>query len=326
LREITFREAVREALAEEMDRDGRVFLMGEDIALYGGCFGVTKGLLERFGHKRVINTPLSEAAITGVAVGAALYGLRPVAEIMFMDFVTLALDQLANHAAKFHYSYGGQGSVPMVVRTAFGAGKRYGPTHSQSLEAWLAHVPGLKVVAPSSPGDAKGLMVSAIRDNNPVIFLEHKLLYDVKGPVQDPCKPVPLCHPTIVRQGTDVTLVSYSRGVIVSLEASAELERLGYSAEVIDLRTISPLDSKLLVESARKTGRVVVVTEDTLSFGVSAEIAAKVSEEAFGYLDAPVARIAMPDIPIPFSRTMEDMATPSTEKVVEASLKVLENA
>ena len=323
-REMYFTEALREALAEEMRRDPNVFLMGEDMGVYGGCFGVTRGLLEEFGPDRVRDTPISEASIEGLAVGAAILGARPVVEVMFMDFVTLAMDQLVNHAAKFHYMYGEQARVPLVLRCPAGAGRAYGATHSQSLEAWFMHVPGLKVVAPSTAADAKGLLKSAIRDDNPVIFLENKLLYQSREPVPEHNYLIPLGHARCVREGTDVTIVAYSRMAREAEKAAAALAEEGISAEVIDLRTLVPLDIVTVVNSVVKTGRVILAEEGTLTGGVGAELGMRIFESAWDSLDAPIRRVAMPDIPIPFAPELEAAVLPSAVDIVLAARELVD--
>jgi pyruvate/2-oxoglutarate/acetoin dehydrogenase E1 component len=322
--ELRFGQAINRALADAMAEDSSVILLGEDIAGPGGPFGVTRGLLDRFGPERVRNTPISEAAIVGASVGAAMTGLRPVVEIMFMDFVTLAMDQIANHAAKFHYMYGPQACVPLVIRTPAGGGRSYGATHSQSLEAWFLHVPGLKVITPATPADAKGLLKSAIRDDNPVLCVEHKLLYATTGPVPDGDVTVPLGQAAIRREGRDVTLVAYSYYVGVALQAAEALARDGIEAEVVDLRTLVPLDTAAVLDSVRKTGRLVCIEEGTRTGGVGAEIAARVAEEAYEYLDAPIRRVATPDIPIPFSPVLEDAALPKVDGIVHTVLELLQ--
>lgn len=324
MRELTYWQAVQEALREEMVRDPRVFLMGEDIGVYGGAFGATRGLLAEFGAERVRCTPISEATIVGAGIGAAVTGMRPVVEIMFMDFVTLAMDQIANHAAKFRYMYGPQARVPLVIRTPAGGGRSYGATHSQSLEAWFLHVPGLKVIAPATPADAKGLLKSAIRDDNPVLCVEHKLLYATTGPVPDGDVTEPLGQAAIRREGTDVTLVTYSYYVGVALQAAEALARDGIEAEVVDLRTLVPLDTEAVLDSVRKTGRLVCIEEGTRTGGVGAEIAARVAEEAYEYLDAPIRRVATPDIPIPFSPVLEDAALPKVDGIIRTVTELLQ--
>ncbi|MFI5394212.1 MAG: alpha-ketoacid dehydrogenase subunit beta [Candidatus Binatia bacterium] len=324
MRELTYWQGIQEALREEMVRDRRVFLMGEDIGVYGGAFGATRGLLAEFGAERVRCTPISEATIVGAGIGAAVTGMRPVVEIMFMDFVTLAMDQIANHAAKFHYMYGPQACVPLVIRTPAGGGRSYGATHSQSLEAWFLHVPGLKVITPATPADAKGLLKSAIRDDNPVLCVEHKLLYATTGPVPDGDVTVPLGQAAIRREGMDVTLVAYSYYVGVALQAAEALARDGIEAEVVDLRTLVPLDTEAVLDSVRKTGRLVCIEEGTRTGGVGAEIAARVAEEAYEYLDAPIRRVATPDIPIPFSPVLEEAALPKVDGIIHTVLELLQ--
>ena len=316
--ELTYAEAIRRALIEELTRDERVILIGEDIAHYGGAFRVTHDLVEPFGPERVINTPISENSFCGVAVGAALTGLRPVVEIMFMDFITLAMDQLVNHAAKLRYIYGGQVCVPLVVRCPSGAGRGYGASHSQSLEAWFMHAPGIKVAAPSTPADAYGLLKGAIRDDNPVVFLESKLLYGTKGHVPDDGDALPLGQAAIVREGHDVTLIAYSRMTPLALEAADALDDRGISAEVVDLRTLSPLDADTFVASVARTHRAVIVEEDTRQAGVGAEIAAVLADRAFAQLDSPIRRVACEDVPIPCSPSLEQAILPSVDKVVAA--------
>jgi len=327
MREVTIRDALREALREEMRRDKSVFLLGEDIGRYwGGAFGVTKGLAEEFGDERVRDTPISENAIIGVGVGAAITGMRPVAEIMFGDLTALAVDQICNQAAKIRYMFGGQVGVPLVIRTPFGAGVNIASHHSQSLEAWFMHTPGLFVAAPSTPYDAKGLLKTAIRGSNPVLFVEHKLLYPVKGLVPDEEYAVPFGVGEVKREGNDVTVVATLYMVHKALNAAEQLYKEGISAEVVDPRTLSPLDTKSIVESVKKTGRLVVVTEDCKTAGVSAEIAAVVAEEALDYLDAPIKRVAEPDTPIPFSPSMEKFVIPSETSIVQAVKKVVSKA
>jgi len=319
MRETTVRDALREALREEMQRDKRVFLLGEDIGRYwGGAFGVTKGLAEEFGDERVRDTPISESAIIGVGVGAAITGMRPVAEIMFGDLSALAMDQICNQAAKIRYMFGGQVNVPLVIRTPFGAGVNIASHHSQSLEAWFMHTPGLYVAVPSTPYDAKGLLKTAIRGHNPVFFVEHKLLYPVKGLIPDEDYTVPFGVADVKREGEDVTIVATLYMVHKALAAAEQLSKEGISTEVVDPRTLSPLDKKAIVKSVKKTGRMVVVTEDCKTVGVSAEIAAIVAEEALDYLDAPIKRVAEPDTPIPFSPSLEQFVIPNEKIIVKA--------
>lgn len=323
MRELSGAEALREALREEMARDERVFLIGEDIGVYGGAFGVTLGLLEEFGEERVRSTPISEAAIIGASVGAALLGMRPVAEIMFLDFITLGMDQLVNQAAKIRYMFGGQVKVPMVVRAPGGSGTGAAAQHSQSLEAWFAHVPGLKVVMPSCPADAKGLLKSAIRDENPVVFLEHKLLYRMKGPVPEGDYVVPLGKAAVRREGRDLTVVATSIMVGKALAAAERLAAEGVELEVIDPRTLAPLDRKTILESVKKTGRLMVVHEAHRTGGFGGEIIASVVEsEAFDYLDSPVVRLAGKDAPLPYNPRLERSAVPQEDDIVAAARRM----
>lgn len=316
-REITFAEAVREALAEEMRRDSRVFILGEDVAEAGTPFKVLSGLVEEFGPKRVLDTPISEAGFTGIAVGAAITGLRPVVDIMFGDFITLTMDQMVNQAAKMHYMSGGKLKVPMVLRTTLGATRRSAAQHSQSLHAWFSHVPGLKVVLPSTPYDAKGLLKTAIRDDNPVAFFEDKLMFKEKGLVPNEEYTIPFGVAEIKRGGRDVTLVATSSMVQVALAAADRLADSGLLAEVIDPRTLFPLDKQTLIESAKKTGRVLVLDEGYERYGVTGELASVISEGAFYYLDAPVKRMGAKDVPVPFSPVLEDLTVPTPESVIE---------
>src|ERR1700726_1749156 len=318
-REITFAEAIREALAEEMRRDSRVFILGEDVAEAGTPFKVLSGLVEEFGTKRVVDTPISEAGFTGLAVGAAMTGLRPVVDIMFGDFITLTMDQMANQAAKVHYMSGGRWRVPMVMRTTLGAARRSAAQHSQSLHAWFSHVPGLKVVLPSTPYDAKGLLKTAIRDENPVVFFEDKMMFKMKGPVPEEEYTIPLGVADIKREGRDVTIVGTSSMVQVALGAANLLAEIGISAEVIDPRTTWPLDEGTLIESAKKTSRAIVVDEGYARYGVTAEIAAVIAEGAFYSLEAPVKRMGAMHVPIPFSPPLEDMTVPTEESVFAAA-------
>ena len=322
MREITYAEAIREALCEEMRADPRVFLLGEDIGIYGGAFGVTKGMVQEFGEERVRDTPLSEHAITGAAAGAAMTGMRPVVEIMFSDFLTIALEQLANQAAKACYQFGGQVSVPMVLRTAGGSGTGAAAQHSQSLEALVCHVPGLKVVIPSTPYDAKGLLKSSIKDPNPVVFIEQKLLYRQKGPVPDPADAydIPLGVADIKRAGKDITIVTYGRMVARCLEAAGTLSAEGTDGEVIDIRTLVPLDRACIIRSVKKTGRVMIVHEACQTGGFGAEVAAVIADsEAFFHLDAPIRRVAGLDVPIPYNPVLEASVVPTVGKIVAAA-------
>jgi pyruvate dehydrogenase E1 component beta subunit len=319
VREITFAQAVREALAEEMRRDPRVFILGEDVAEAGTAFKVLTGLVEEFGPRRVLDTPISEAGITGLAVGAAMTGMRPVVDIMFGDFVTLAMDQIANQAAKVHYMSGGKLLVPMVVRTTMGATRRSAAQHSQSLHAWVSHVPGLKVALPATPYDAKGLLKAAIRDDNPVIIFEDKMMYQTRGPVPEEEYTIPLGVADVKRAGDDITIVATSSMVAVALAAAEHLAADGISAEVIDPRTTVPLDADTLIASARKTGRALVVDEGYQRYGVTAEIASVIADGAFYDLEAPVKRIGAMDVPIPFSPVLEDLTVPTAESVAQVA-------
>jgi pyruvate dehydrogenase E1 component beta subunit len=317
-RELTFAQAVREALAEEMRRDQRVCIFGEDVAEAGTPFKVLAGLVQEFGRERVVDTPISEAGFTGMGIGAAMTGLRPVVDIMFGDFLTLTMDQLVNQAAKVHYMSGGTWKVPMVLRTTLGATRRSAAQHSQSLHAWLSHVPGLKVAMPSTPYDAKGLLKTAIRDENPIIFFEDKMMYQVKGPVPVEEYTIPFGVADVKRAGEDITIVATSSMVQVALGAAEMLEKAGISAEVIDPRTTWPLDEKTLVESAKKTSRAMVVDEGYGRYGVTGEIASVIAEGAFYSLDAPVKRLGAMHVPIPFSPPLEDMTVPTERTVFEA--------
>jgi acetoin:2,6-dichlorophenolindophenol oxidoreductase subunit beta len=318
-RELTLAEAIREALAEEMRRDDRVFVIGEDVAEAGTPFKVLSGLVGEFGVKRVIDTPISEPGFTGIAVGAAMTGMRPVVDIMFGDFITLIMDQMVNQAAKIHYMSGGRFTVPMVLRTTLGATRRSAAQHSQSLHALFSHIPGLKVVMPSTPADAKGLLKSAIRDENPVAFFEHKMMYRLKGPVPEGEYTIPFGVADIKRSGKDITMVATSNMVPVALSAAEQLSKKGIEAEVVDPRTIFPLDKKTLVESAKKTGRALVIDEGYTRFGITAEIASVISEGAFYFLDAPVKRVGAMDVPIPFSPVLEDLTVPDAAMVAAAA-------
>jgi pyruvate/2-oxoglutarate/acetoin dehydrogenase E1 component len=318
-REITMGEAIFEALAEEMTRDSRVFIMGEDVAEAGTTFKVLSGLVDKFGPDRVLDTPISEAGFTGIGVGAAMTGLRPVVDIMFGDFAGLIMDQMVNQAAKVHYMSGGRWSVPMVLRTTLGATRRSAAQHSQSLHAWFCHIPGLKVVLPSTPYDAKGLLKSAIRDPNPVLFYEDKVQYRMKGPVPDGDYVIPLGVADVKRLGTDITIIATSSMVNVALGAAKLLEEYDISAEVVDPRTLWPLDEATLIASARKTHRVIVVDEGYERYGVTAELAAVIQENAFFDLEAPVKRIGAMHVPIPFSPSLEDATVPTEESVFDAA-------
>ncbi len=316
-REITFAEAVREALAEEMRRDPNVFIMGEDVAEAGTPFKVLSGLVEEFGTERVMDTPISEPGFTGMGVGAAMTGMRPVIDIMFGDFLTLTMDQIVNQAAKIHYMSGGKMKAPIVFRTTMGATRRSAAQHSQSLQAWVSHVPGLKVAIPSTPYDAKGLMKSAIRDDNPVVFIEDKMMFKLKGLVPEEEYTIPFGMADIKRPGEDITLVATSSMVQVALGAADKLSQIGISAEVIDPRTTTPLDRQTFIESAKKTSRAIVIDEGYEAYGVTAEIASVIADGAFYYLDAPVKRMGAMDVPIPFSPVLEDLTVPTEDTVFE---------
>ena len=323
MREITYLEAVREAMTQEMERDKRVFLIGEDIGVYGGAFQVTHGMLKKFGPERIIDTPITELGIAGAATGAALIGMRPIAEIMFMDFTTLASEQLVNQAAKLRFMFGGKATVPMVLRTPAGSGTGAASHHSQSLENWFVHVPGLKVIMPSSPHDAKGLLVAAIRDDNPIIFVEHKLLYKVKGEVAKEPYTIPIGKADIKREGSDLTIIATSIMVPRALEAADKLAKEGIEAEVVDPRTLKPLDEETLVNSVIKTGRVLIVHEANKVGGYGGELAAVIAEsEAFDYLDAPIIRLGGRDMPIPYNRTLEKHTVPQVEDIYKAAGKL----
>ncbi|MCL5408438.1 MAG: alpha-ketoacid dehydrogenase subunit beta [Candidatus Omnitrophica bacterium] len=316
MREITYRQALNEALKEEMERDSTVFSAGEDIAIYGGAYGVTADLWKKFGDDRVKDTPISESAIVGIGIGAAMTGMRPVVEIMYIDFIPLCLEQIANQAAKIRYMFGGKTKVPLTIRTEGGTGRSLGAHHSQSLEAWLLHIPGLKVVMPSTSYDAKGLLKSAIRDDNPVIFIEHKMLYNIKGPVPEEEYTIPIGIADIKKEGKDVTILSYSRMMLFSLEAAKILEKDGINVEVIDLRTLLPLDMETIKKSIKKTNKVIIVEEDTKTGGTGAEVGMKIMEECFDYLDAPIKRIAGADVPMPKSPVLEKIAIPQIDDII----------
>ncbi len=321
-REISFAEAIREALAEEMRRDKRVYILGEDVAEAGTPFKVLSGLVEEFGTQRVLDTPISEAGFTGLGVGAAMTGLRPVVDIMFGDFITLTMDQMVNQAAKVHYMSGGKWKVPMVMRTTLGAARRSAAQHSQSLHAWFSHVPGLKVVLPSTPYDAKGLLKTAIRDDNPVVFFEDKMSYKLKGPVPVEEYTIPFGVADIKREGSDISLIATSSMVQVALGAASLLEEHGVSAEVVDPRTTWPLDENTLIESVKKTARAIVMDEGYGRYGVAAELVAVIAEGAFHYLDAPVKRMGAMHVPIPFSPPLEDATLPTEQGICDAALSM----
>lgn len=320
---LTYREACRQAIWEEMTRDPNVIIFGEDVALIGGTFAVTMGMLQEFGEDRVLDTPISEAAIIGAAAGAAMTGLRPIGELMFIDFVTVGMDQLVNQAAKWHYMTGGQVKLPMVIRAACGTGRRMAAQHSQNLEAWFTHVPGLKVIMPSCPSDMKGLLKAAIRDNNPVLFLEHKIMYNDEGEVPEGEYILPIGKADVKREGTDCTVVALSRMVGYTLKAAEILAAEGIRVEVVDPRTLKPLDIDTIVDSVKKTSRLAIVHEAAEFGGFGAEIATEVSVKAFTDLDAPILRICGQEAPIPFSPILEDASIPSVEKIVDGVRKLV---
>lgn len=324
MREITYVEAIREALFQKMSEDETVFLIGEDIGVYGGAFGATAGLIQQFGEDRVIDTPISEAGIAGACIGAALTGFRPVGEIQFMDFVTLSMEQLVLQAAKIRFMFGGKARVPMVLRTPAGSGTGAAAQHSESLEAWFVHVPGLKVVMPSTPYDAKGLLLASIADDNPVIFVEHKLLYKTKGDVPEEPYTVPLSQSEVKREGKDLTVIATSIMVPRSLEAADRLAEEGISLEVVDPRTLKPLDIEPMVRSVCKTGKALVVHEAPITGGFGGEIVAQLAaSEAFDYLDAPIRRLAGHDMPIPYNRELERRAVPQVEDIVREARRLV---
>ena len=323
MRKISYRDAVREAMVEEMRRDEKVFLMGEDIGVYDGAFGVSKGMIAEFGPERVRETPISEQAFVGAGVGAAITGMRPIVELMFSDFMTVCYDQIINQAAKMHFMFAGKVSVPMVIRTAAGGGTGAAAQHSQSLEQMYLHVPGLKVVVPSTPYDAKGLLKQAIRDNNPVIFLEQKKLYNVKGMVPDEDYTIPFGVADVKREGTDVSIFTYGRMVQMSLDVAEKLAEEGINVEVVDPRTLIPLDKELIFESVKKTGKLMLVNDAYKTGGFIGEIAAMVTEsEAFDYLDHPIVRLASEDVPVPYARVLEQAVLPDVEKIKAAIIKM----
>jgi pyruvate dehydrogenase E1 component beta subunit len=326
VREITFVEALNEALMQEMERDPNVIVMGEDVGVYGGIFGVTKGLLQKFGPDRVIDTPISEAGFIGAAVGAAAAGLRPVVELMFVDFFGVCMDQIYNQAAKMRYMFGGKIKIPVTIRTTIGGGLSAAAQHSQVLYSIFAHVPGLKVVVPSTPYDAKGLLITAIRDDNPKIFFEHKLLYGVRGPVPKEPYTIPFGVADVKMEGSDVTVVAVAYMVHEALKAANELKKEGISVEVIDPRTLVPFDKEAVIKSVKKTGRLVVVDEDYDRCGFASWVAAIVADECFGYLDAPIKRVTTPTVPIPFSPVLEKEILPNAEKIIKVVKEVVRKA
>ena len=320
---ITYREALKEALREEMHRDDRIFLMGQDIAGFGGAYKVTEGLYDEFGPRRVKDTPIAEEGIVGAGIGAAMVGLRPVVEIMTINFVLVAYDQIVNNAAKINYMFGGQDCVPLVIRTPQGAGHQLGAQHSQNFDVSFAYIPGLIVVTPAVPADAKGLLKTALRQNNPVVFIENLGLYNTKGPVPEGEFLIPFGKARIAREGSDLTIIAHSRTVPTAMEAANTLANDGVEAEVVDLRSLRPLDVDTIVQSVRKTNRVVIVGEEWRTFGVGAEIAATIQEHAFDYLDAPIARVNTAEVPMPYSKPLEQAALPHPEAVVQAARGLL---
>lgn len=316
--EITYREALRDALIEEMDHDPDVLVMGEEVGVFQGAYKVTEGLLDRFGEKRVVDTPIAEEGFIGIGAGAAMTGLRPVVELMTINFGMVAMDQIANHAAKISYMFGGRLKCPMVIRAPGGGGQQLTAQHSHSLDVWFAYIPGLKVVAPAVPADAKGMLKTAIRDDNPVMFLEHLALYNTRGVVPEGEHTVPFGEADVKRVGSDVTLIAHSRMALFALQAAAQLSEEGISAEVIDLRSIRPLDVETLVHSVQKTNHCVIAEEEHRSFGVNAEVAATIYEEAFDHLDAPIGRVGGVEVPMPYSKPLEQAVIPGPESIVDA--------
>ncbi|HQN04033.1 MAG TPA: alpha-ketoacid dehydrogenase subunit beta [Anaerolineaceae bacterium] len=320
---ITMREAISQAVWEEMERDPDVFIMGQEVGVWGGTYAVTKGFYDHFGPRRVRDTPIAESAIVGAAIGSALTGLRPVAELMTINFAFVAMDHIVNEAAKLHYMFGGQMVLPLVIRTVGGGGRQLGATHSQTPDAIFAHFPGLKVVSPGTPADAKGLLKAAIRSQDPVMFIEHATLYQMRGEVPEGDYVVPIGKSVVQRPGRDVTIVTYSKMLEVSLKAADKLSQEGIEAEIVDLRTLRPLDMEPVIESFKKTNRAVVVEEGWPSYGVGAEISSRIYEQAFDYVDAPVKRVAQMEVPLPYNRTLEQMAIPNADDIIAAVKEVL---
>lgn len=321
---ISYRQALHDALREELLRDEDVFLIGEEIGLFEGSYKITAGLLDEFGPKRVRDTPIAEEGFTGAAIGAAMVGLRPVVEIMTINFSLLALDQIVNHAAKIYGMFGGQARVPLVIRTPGGGGQQLGATHSQNIELYYAFVPGMKVVAPSTPADAKALMLAAVRDDDPVLVLENLALYNTTGEVPDDLAPAEIGRAAVTREGRDITVVAYSRMAVVALEAAEELAQDGIEVEVVDLRSLRPLDRYTIIASVKKTNCAVTLEDDWLTYGIGAEIAATISDGAFDWLDAPVRRVAMAEVPMPYAKTLEEAALPSVHDAVAAIRETLD--
>jgi pyruvate dehydrogenase E1 component beta subunit len=320
---ITMREAISQALMEEMDRDPSVFIMGEEVGVWGGSYAVTKGFYDKYGPQRVKDTPIAENAIIGGAIGAAMVGQRPVAELMTINFAFSAMDYIVNQAAKLHYMFGGQFTLPLVIRAVGGGGRQLGATHSQTPDAIFAHFPGLKVVAPGTPADAKGLLKAAIRSNDPVLFIEHATMYQTRGEVPDGDFIIPIGQSKVQREGKDVTIVTYSKGLELSMKAADELAKEGIQAEIVDLRSLRPLDMGPVLESFKKTNRAVIVEEGWKSYGVGSEVASRIYEEAFDYIDAPVKRVAQKEVPLPYNRNLEQAALPQAEDVIAAVKEVL---
>ncbi|MGD0750505.1 MAG: alpha-ketoacid dehydrogenase subunit beta [Anaerolineales bacterium] len=320
---ITMREAISQAMWEEMERDPNVFILGEEVGVWGGSYAVTKGFYDHFGGERVRDTPIAEAAIIGAAIGSAMTGLRPIAELMTINFAFAAMDHIVNQAAKLHYMFGGQFILPLVIRAVTGGGRQLGATHSQTPDAIFAHFPGLKVVSPGTPEDAKGLLKAAIRSNDPVLFLEHATLYQMRGEVPEGDYVIPIGKSKVQRPGKDVTIVTYSKGLEISMKAADELAKGGVEAEIVDLRSLRPLDMDEVIKSFKKTNRAVVVEEGWKSFGVGAEVSARIYEQAFDYVDAPVRRVAQKEVPLPYNRTLEQSALPQLEDVIAAVKEVL---
>jgi pyruvate dehydrogenase E1 component beta subunit len=320
---LSMREAISQAMWEEMERDPNVFILGEEVGVWGGSYAVTKGFYDHFGGERVRDTPIAEAAIIGATIGSAMTGLRPIAELMTINFAFAAMDHIVNEAAKLHYMFGGQFMLPLVIRAVTGGGRQLGATHSQTPDAVFAHFPGLKVVAPGTPEDAKGLLKAAIRSNDPVLFLEHATLYQVRGEVPEGDYVIPIGKSKVQRPGKDVTIVTYSKGLEISMKAADELAKEGIDVEIVDLRTLRPLDMEPVIESFKKTNRAVVVEEGWKSFGVGAEISARIYEQAFDYVDAPVRRVAQKEVPLPYNRTLEQSALPQMADVIAAVKEVL---
>jgi pyruvate dehydrogenase E1 component beta subunit len=320
---ITMRAAISQAMWEEMERDPNVFILGEEVGVWGGSYAVTKGFYDHFGGERVRDTPIAEAAIIGAAIGSAMTGLRPIAELMTINFAFAAMDHIVNQAAKLHYMFGGQFVLPLVIRAVGGGGRQLGATHSQTPDAVFAHFPGLKVVSPGTPADAKGLLKAAIRSNDPILFIENATMYQVRGEVPDGDYVVPIGKSTIQRPGKDVTIVTYSKGLEISMKAAEELAKDGIQAEIVDLRSLRPLDMGPVIESFKKTNRAVIVEEGWKSFGVGAEVSSRIYEQAFDYVDAPVVRVAQKEVPLPYNRALEQSALPQPADVVAAVREVL---